>query len=177
MRKVALRFSPDRLKRLLAAGLFAVAFGWLEAVIVVYLRKLIGLEGALDAMDPKTQEALLENFATMRSKGPGSFLSPEFFLIEQSREVATMLMLLAFGYLAAGTWRQRAAYFFFAFGVWDIVYYAALWILVRWPQSPQTLDILFLIPFPWIAQVWIPIAISFVFIGGAVWSLRGPRRR
>jgi hypothetical protein len=99
-------------------------------------------------------------------------LSPAFLRVEQAREAATIVILLAAGWLAGAGLKQRAAYFFFMFGIWDIVYYAALWILVRWPPSPATLDVLFLIPFPWVAQVWIPIAISLVFVAGAVRVLR-----
>ena len=173
--------------RLVSTAMFALAFGWLEAVIVVYLRKLIGLEGTLDSLDPRTQEAMLKTFAGMRSRGEGGHLSPEFLLVEQTREAATIAILLAVGWLAggAGTRRaahagmnlkRRAAYFFLAFGIWDIAYYAALWVLLRWPPSPRTLDVLFLIPFPWVAQVWIPVAISMVFIAGALWALGGDER-
>lgn len=158
--------------RLLALGIFAVAFGWLEAIIVIYLRKLIGLEGSLDMMDSAAQAAILQKFAAMRSVGEGGFLSPAYLRVEQIREAATIVMLAAAGWLAGANIKQRAAYFLYAFGIWDIVYYAALWLLVRWPPSPKTLDVLFLIPFEWVAQVWIPMAISCIFIIGSIWSLR-----
>lgn len=163
--------------RLVVVALYAVAFGWLEAIVVVYIRKMIGLEGSLDMMDPAIQRTILEGFASMRSAGEGGHFSPAFLRVEQAREMTTILMLAAIGWLAGGSFRQRAAYFFYAFGIWDITYYAALWCILRWPPSLKTLDILFLIPFEWIAQVWIPMAISCVFIGGAVWSLKGRRRR
>jgi hypothetical protein len=161
---------------LFVVGMYAVAFGWLEAIVVVYIRKMIGLEGSLDMMDAEIQRSILEGFANMRSTGEGGHLSPAFLLVEQARELATIVMLVAIGWLAGRTFRQRAAYFFYAFGIWDITFYAALWVILRWPPSLKTLDILFLIPFEWIAQVWIPMAISLVFIGGAVWSLKGRPR-
>lgn len=168
------RLPPDRGRCLAVVGLFALAFGWLEAIVVVYIRKMIGLEGTLDAMDPGTQQALLERFSFMRSQGPDGFLSPPFLRIEQSREAATILMLVSIGWLAGLNTRQRIAYFFFCFGLWDLVYYAALWLLLRWPPSLSTVDILFLIPQPWIANMWIPAAISCVFIAGSIWSLLLP---
>jgi len=170
------RGREEESKRLLAAAVFAAAMGWLEAVLVVYLRKLMGLEGSLDMLDPATQEALLERFAVMFSRGEGGHLSPPFLFVEQTREAATIVMLAAVGYLAGRNLRQRAAYFFFTFGAWDIAYYAALWIVLRWPPSLETLDLLFLIPFPWLAQVWIPMAISLVFVGFSAHELLFGRR-
>ena len=162
----------------MAAKVFALAMGCLEAVTVVYIRKVSGLEGAMDALDPKMRETLLVKFARMRLTGEAGRLSPEFLLVEQAREAATILMLLAVAFLAGRNLRQLAGYFLFCFGVWDIAYYAVLWLLTRWPPSLQTLDVLFLIPFPWVAQVWIPIAISACFIAWGTWAILGaaPRR-
>lgn len=171
-----MRLSAAARWRLLAAGVFAAAFGWLEAIVVLYIRKLIGLEGTLDMMDSASQIAILEKFASMRSVGEGGVLSPAYLRVEQIREAATILMLAAVGWLAGANFRQRAAYFFYTFGIWDIVYYVALWLLLGWPPSLKTLDILFLIPFEWVAQVWIPAAISCIFIFGSIWSLRSRSR-
>lgn len=173
---MGLQLPLERRKRLFAVGVSALAMGWMEAIVVVYIRKMIGLEGNLDAMDPGTQQAVLERFSLMRSQGPDGFVSPAFLWIEQSREVATILMLAAIAWLSGLNTRQRIAYFFFCFGLWDLVYYAALWLLLRWPPSLSTVDILFLIPQPWIANMWIPAAISCVFIAGSIWSLLIPGR-
>jgi hypothetical protein len=52
--------------------------------------------------------------------------------------------------------------------VWDIFYYVFLWLLMRWPPSLGTWDLLFLIPIPWIGPVWLPILIScMLIVGGA----------
>lgn len=171
-----MRLSAAARWRLLAVGVFAVAFGWLEAIVVLYIRKMIGLEGSLDMMDSATQTAILEKFAAMRSVGEAGTLSPAYLRVEQIREAATILMLAAVGWLAGANFRQRTAYFFYAFGIWDLVYYAGLRVLLGWPPSVKTLDILFLIPFEWVAQVWIPAAISCIFIVGSIWSLRSRSR-
>lgn len=161
----------ERWRVVVTAKLFAVAMGVLEAVTVVYIRKMAGLEGAMDALDPKVREALLVRFARMRMAGEAGHLSPEFLLVERIREAATIVMLLAVAMLAGRTWKERTGFFLFCFGVWDIVYYGVLWLLVRWPPSPETLDVLFLIPFPWVAQVWIPIAISACFVAWGTWAI------
>jgi hypothetical protein len=62
----------------------------------------------------------------------------------------------------------RWAAFLWLFALWDIAYYAGLWATLRWPASLTGLDVLFLIPVPWIAQVWFPLLVS---------GLTGPRDR
>ena len=71
-----------------------------------------------------------------------------------------MLMLLCTALLAAPRARERWAAFLWAFAIWDITYYAGLWATVRWPTSLKETDILFLIPVPWVAQVWYPLVVS-----------------
>jgi hypothetical protein len=47
-----------------------------------------------------------------------------------------------------------------SFGVWDILYYAWLWVLLGWPPSLLTWDVLSLIPVPWIGPVLAPLIVS-----------------
>lgn len=174
MRKI-LRSGAAR--KILVLALFAVAMGWLEGVLALYLRKLIGLEGSLDMLDPRTREILMNKFAVMTARGEGGHATPAFLWVEQSREAATILMLLAAGWLSGRAWRERLAGFLFMFGVWDLAYYGTLYHLLRWPPSWGTLDLLFLIPGPWIAQVWIPMAISVCFIAWGSWTIAHAGRK
>ena len=57
--------------------------------------------------------------------------------------------------------------------MWDIGYYAFLRAVIGWPGSLKTPDVLFLIPGPWVAPVFVPVAISAVMIVGALLLLRG----
>jgi hypothetical protein len=82
-------------------------------------------------------------------------------ITELVREMATMLMLFAAGWLAGSSSRSRFGYFLIAFGVWDIMYYVFLKIICGWPQSVFEWDILFLLPLPW----WGPV-IAPAFIAG-----------
>jgi hypothetical protein len=81
------------------------------------------------------------------------------------REACTLLMLASVGWLAATTLAGRAGAFLVAFGVWDLVYYLTLWIVLSWPESLSTWDILFLIPVPWVAPVWAPMLVASAFVG------------
>jgi hypothetical protein len=58
------------------------------------------------------------------------------------------------------------------FAFWDIFYYAGLWLIIRWPSSLLTQDVLFLIPTPWIAPVWFPILVSLLAIAAVLLANR-----
>ena len=144
--------------RLAAVAAWAIAFALVEAMVVVYLRKLFGLQYGL-AFTPR------------------HFHYPRAYLgFEQAREAATMVMLLAVGYLAGRTTWQKIAFWLFAFGLWDICYYVWLYVYLRWPTSPGTKDLLFLIPGEWWAPVWQPLLISLALVVVAVLILAKTRR-
>lgn len=130
-----------RRRRLIVAAFFAVAFGFVEAAVVVYLRASSGLLYA------------------QRGHAPSGF-PPLFLHIEIVREAATMIMLAAIAALAGRSICQRLIAFLWTFAIWDIFYYVFLYITIGWPNSFKTLDLLFLIPVPWISQVWFPLLVS-----------------
>ena len=51
-----------------------------------------------------------------------------------------------------------------SFGVWDIFYYVFLRLLIGWPESLATWDLLFLVPVPWIGPVIAPVLVSLSMI-------------
>jgi hypothetical protein len=147
--------------RLAALVVFATAMGWLEAVVVVYLRALLGIAHGSAAPAP---EEIARRLGSL----------PWLIGTEQGREAATIVMLAAVAWLAAPRLRPRFGAFLIAFGVWDIAYYAALFVLLRWPPSLATPDLLFLIP-PgpwWIQPVWAPLAVSLAMIAVGAWLFR-----
>ena len=94
--------------------------------------------------------------------------------VETAREAATIVMLGSIAVIAGKTIRERLAYFFLAFGVWDIFYYFFLRLTIGWPKSFSDLDIFFLLPFPWVGPVFVPVIISALLIGGSlVYLVRG----
>jgi len=129
--------------------LFAVTMAYLESAVVVYLRAIYYPEGF---------------------SFPLKALEPDMALVEIGRELSTMVMLAAVAYLAAGVFYERFAAFCIMFGVWDVFYYVWLKVLLDWPQSLFTRDVLFLIPLPWIGPVLSPlvVAVSLVVGGGAI---------
>ena len=129
--------------RLVWLGVFAVAMGLLEAICVIYLRRLFPV-----------------------SEWAGVLSAPplERFHIEIIREASTLVMLVAVAWLAGVNLRSRIACFFYAFGFWDIFYYVGLKWLANWPGSWLEWDCLFLIPKPWYGPVLAPVLISVYFI-------------
>jgi len=145
-------------RQLVVITLFAAAFGFVEASVVVYLRAAAGLLPGYTGSLADVQLSL-EIYQQAKSI---SQLPQSLATIEVYREAATMIMLATVALLAAGTTRERWAAFLWAFAFWDIFYYVGLWATVRWPTSLKDLDVLFLIPVPWIAQVWFPVLVSLL---------------
>ena len=105
---------------------WAIAFAFVEAAVVVYLRKLFHPQGFAFPLEAQPFGLILG--------------------VEVAREAATMVMLASCAWLADRRMWVRFGLLMVAFGVWDIFYYVWLWVILGWPPSPATLDILFLIP-------------------------------
>jgi hypothetical protein len=130
----------------IAVVAFGVAMGYLEATVVVYLRAALGL----DAVVVPVVE-------------PGQF--DAYGGIEIARELATLVMIAAVGWLAGRSWLERLAWAAVVFGTWDIVYYGGLWLTIDWPPALDTWDVLFLVPMTWVGPVWAPMAVSAALVG------------
>jgi hypothetical protein len=143
-------------RQLILIATFAAAFGFVEAAVVVYLRAAVGLLPSYPGTLSELQHASPGYVqATSLSRFPQSLLT-----IEVYREAATMVMMLGLALLSASKPSSRWAAFLWTFALWDVAYYAGLWVTVRWPASLTDLDVLFLIPVPWVAQVWFPLLVS-----------------
>lgn len=128
-------------KQLLWVILFAVSMGVFESAIVVYLRELYY---------------------------PGGFTFPlksleaDIAATEIIREAFSMLMIISVAIIAGRRAMQRFGYFLIIFAFWDIFYYVFLKLLLDWPESLFTPDILFLIPVTWVGPVFAPAFNSLV---------------
>jgi hypothetical protein len=133
----------ELIKRFWIVLIFAIAMGFLEAIVVVYVRELYYPDGF---------------------RFPLVLIPPEIFTIELVRELTTLIMLAGIGLLAGKSGLEKYAWFLFTFGIWDITYYVALKVFLDWPASLLTWDILFLIPVTWIGPVLAPVICSFTMI-------------
>jgi len=130
-------------RKLISLAIFAAAMGFLEAIVVVYLRALYYPEG----------------FGF-----PLAAMPEGIYLAEVLREICTLAMLAAVAWLGAGTSFTRFTCFLYLFGVWDLFYYIALKLLLNWPASLFTWDVLFLIPITWIGPVIAPVLCALAMI-------------
>ena len=132
------------LRRLLiTVTAFAIAMGFLEAAVVVYMREILYPGG----------------FSFPLSPVPISLAVTEIF-----REVATLVMLVSIGFLAARKFSTGFAWFIYSFAIWDIFYYVFLKAILGWPESLLTWDVLFLIPTTWTGPVLTPVLVSLTMI-------------
>ena len=83
--------------------------GFLESAVVVYLREILYPEG----------------FAFPLSPIPVSLAVTELL-----REVATLIMLVTIGIIAAKRFSTGFAWFIYSFAIWDIFYYVFLKLLL-----------------------------------------------
>jgi hypothetical protein len=128
---------------LVTAIIYSIAMGYLESAVVIYLRAIYYPYGF--------------NF-------PLAPIDQTIAITEMGREAATIIMLFSIAILAGKTVIQKFAYFLLCFAIWDIFYYLFLFLIVGWPDSLMTWDILFLLPLPWVGPVIAPVIISLTMI-------------
>lgn len=134
--------------RMAVLFVYAVGMAFVEAAVVVYLRQLYP--------------------AIVLPEIPFSSL---VYRTELFREAATIVMLVAVAWLAFPRLRSKVLAFLWTFAAWDLFYYVFLKAIIGWPPSLATIDVLFLIPVPWVAPVWFPVAISTVVLIVSGWLL------
>jgi hypothetical protein len=159
------------MRRAIAAlFLFAISFGYLEAAVVVYLRAIYDPVRA--RLHPERSPHDLFPLITPQQLADAGPENPRRLLIEIGREAATMVMLGSVALAVASNLHQWIAAFAIAFGVWDISFYAFLKLMIHWPESLNTWDILFLIPLPWVGPIWAPVLVALSMIVCGLISLR-----
>lgn len=141
---------------------FGLAFGYVEAAVVVYLRTITDPVRAV-AREGVTAEELfpvltLEDLRTRMASG--MFL----LRVELARELATLAMLACVGLAVGGTPLRRFSAFSAAFGAWDVAYYLWLVVLLDWPASVWTWDVLFLVPTVWTSPVLAPLIVAALML-------------
>jgi hypothetical protein len=140
--------------RITIVAVYALAMGYLEAVVVYYIRYALGDVHAIGSV--------------------ASALSGRFpWAVEMTREIATLVMLATVAWLAGRDRRERAAAMLWAFGIWDATYYLGLVILAQWPPSILTQDVYFLLPVPWGGPVWFPLLADALMAVLAWWLISG----
>jgi hypothetical protein len=123
--------------------IFFIALGYIESAVVVYLREILYPQGFQFPLAP---------------------IETHLAITEIIREVATLIVLLCIGMITGRTFTEKFAWFLYSFAIWDIIYYVFLKLLIGWPESLMTWDILFLIPVTWVGPVITPVLVSLTMI-------------
>jgi len=147
----------------LAVVIFAIAFGFVEAAVVVYLRNLLGFPQP--NVDPEEILFLTPGVAFLEPQSAVKIITDVGILnVERVREIMTLIMLIAVAILAGKTLVQRISLFFLSFGIWDIFYYIFLKLTIGWPKTLVDPDVFFLLPTPWVGPVFVPVIISSILV-------------
>jgi len=156
-------------RTVIALFIFGISFGYLEASVVVYLRSIYDpIRERLHPGRPAGDLFPLIKTEELAATGPEN---TRRLGIEIGREAATILMLAGIAMVAGRNFNERMAAMAISFGLWDIFFYVFLKVMIHWPASVFTWDILFLIPLPWVGPVLAPVLVSLTLIGGGLFSL------
>lgn len=157
--------------RLLWWTLYAAAFGYVEALVVVYIRRLTGMTGGLDYHRVWAAKHLAWNGAAIIAE----MTRLGVYRTEYGREIATLLLLLGPAMAAGQAGRERLALFLYTFAVWDETYYLWLKLWTGFPTALNSTDIYFLVPIAWYGPVWFPIlGVMPALITLSLWLLSHP---
>jgi len=121
--------------------------GFFESAVVVYLRTIAYPGGFSFPLQP---------------------LSTDLATTEILRELFSLIMLFSVAYMLGKRAIDRFGWFIYNFAIWDIFYYIFLYLLIGWPNSIATMDLLFMIPVVWAGPVWAPVLLSLLMIFLAV---------
>jgi hypothetical protein len=123
--------------------LFFIAMGYIESAVVIYMREILYPEGFQFPLVP---------------------IETHLAITELIREFATLVVLLCIGMITGRTFSEKFAWFLYCFAIWDIFFYVFLKLLIGWPESLMTWDILFMIPTTWVGPVITPLLVSLTMI-------------
>jgi hypothetical protein len=152
-------------------AVFAASFGYVEASVVVYLRRVTGMPAGLDY-----PAIFAARHAPFYPAGIFAELQRHGVLaVELGRESATLLLLLAAAWASGQTSRERLGIFGYTFAIWDLTYYLYLMFWIGFPRSVQDVDIYFLLPVPSYGPVWFPVLVCMpVILFASLKLLRSP---
>ena len=108
------------MERFLLLALFGIGMAHMEGMTVVYLRRALGIDD------------------TLTNKDAVEKIPKQWIFIEQTREVATIVMLVAIALLVGTTWLDKVVVFLWTFAFWDLFYYLSLYLVIKWPPKFTT---------------------------------------
>ncbi len=137
------------LRYLTALLALCVALGYLDAVTTFALRGTleVGPEG-VDLPRGDLARAAVEA------------MPARLIALEQTRQAATVLLLITVAFVAGRNALQQWGTFFFALGGWTVFRYVAIRTITDWPASLTSADAIVVLPRPVYAPVWLPVVVA-----------------
>lgn len=150
-------------KNFVSLIIFSLAFAFVEAAVVFYIRTIFNLNSNY-IPNPKYTQILNLGVIAFLSPANSALPASNVTHVESLREIATIIMLAAVAFISGGKILQKIGAFLIAFSIWDIFYYVFLKYLTGWPQSLMTTDVFFIVPAVWIGPVITAIGFSSLFL-------------
>lgn len=100
-------------------------------------------------------------------------MPPRIVTLEQTRQAATVLVLVTVAVVAGRNLQQQFGTAFFALGGWIVLRYAAIRTITDWPTALTDVDTVIFLPDPVYAPVWMPIVIGLGVAAIGVTLVRG----
>jgi hypothetical protein len=157
-------------RQLTIVSIIAAAMAYIESVALIYLRNLLPIAGSAAVNSPSAGNIRIATpFVTLMKSSALLTVLPNSKLahLELWREVAVLAVVIAVAWISGKNMKLRLAYILYILGVWEIAHYVFLRLFSGWPTTPSTKDLMFLIPGPSVAPVYVPILVAagMIFAG------------
>jgi hypothetical protein len=156
-------------------SVFAVALSYLESAALIYLRNIFPItsRAGVSAPSPANIWKSLPYAALLKPSALLTVLpNSKLAHMEMWRGAAAIVVIVCMAWLVGSNLKNRTAFFLYIFGVWNIAHYVFLRLLSGWPTSPSSKDVLFMIPGPSVAAVWVPVLVSAAMIAVGIFILK-----
>lgn len=129
---------------LISIAALCIAAGYVDAVATFYVRGMLQVAQEGGGFAQAVTEAM----------------PPRIVALEQTRQAATLLVLVAVGIVAGRNLHQQFGTAFFAIGGWIVFRYVAIRTITDWPAALTDVDTVLYLPHAVYAPVWMPIVIA-----------------
>jgi hypothetical protein len=132
------------LSYLIAILALCIAIGYVDAVATFYVRGMLQVAQEGGGFAQAVTEAM----------------PPRIVALEQTRQAATVLVLMTVAIVAGRNLQQQFGTAFYALGGWTVLRYAAIRTITDWPTALTDVDTVLYLPHAVYAPVWMPITIA-----------------
>ncbi|MGI5819587.1 MAG: hypothetical protein ACOX9R_16000 [Armatimonadota bacterium] len=145
------------LSYLLSLAALCIAVGYVDAVATFYVRGMLQVAQEGGGFAQAVTEAM----------------PPRIVALEQTRQAATVLVLVAVAIVAGRNLQQQFGTAFYALGGWIVFRYAAIRTITDWPGTLTDVDTVLYLPHAVYAPVWMPLVVGLGAAAIGVTLVRG----